>query len=1091
MSVRKKDDDLVNNPFVALFPNIEHAKQYVEATRVGLEQSKKLIPQVPVETTEDKKTKREDSVSSKHIKKSILQAKDMIINDYLQRIFLVTVNCDEENKGATHLGGLPARCLKLDELSKELSDAKAPLFLTVENLNQALLERLQMTDTVIHLCIQSGSREKALDAVMDAREELLVNYLSACYARLNTEENHLTRKIAKDKSFLEEITDISNKCRKLILSFTGSILLQPEIFPTNNPHHQLFSVLTSSSSEPFLLEYVQKLVESYTDPDDLRTMFAPVLNLIAQKANQLVLFNPEVIALLDALIFFSKDVTLTWMVLKSKYWLPPALQPGGNVRYIKGSSFEQETILGWFLRLSSLPKDFNASVPEHFLEPSRQSEAEMNAITENIRRQIDIIVNKVHELVYNLVQKPEAQHEVLYWFGICLSTNTARFQMMYDPTTNCNCGFFLNLTHLLLKFCQPFLSPSSKLLLKVDCRYGAASATRESISKLDTPLHSVGLDKLTPMIPKPDHIPPILANNIKFKFVSEMFFLTQLCYKLGYMKTYEKYQDVMKRLQKLSNLFQETRMQGGEDSMVESMKNDFENGIRRQLAIKAHLISPNLSDLSTKFCVASSYWLTQQTLAGKDYSISKHRELKAKYLTNEVAAALTVVPEFIPENIGDTVRMLGYFNEDALERCEDLHHIMEFFAVFLGDSSRVKNPHLRAKLAECLAAFLPKDRSNQSNLFSFSFRKKAFEQSSVVPKILPKSLLQLFVDIEFTGHAMEFDQKFTYRHYMYEILEYIWNIPTYHATFRKLYEEGKVVYKRDLNFSAFPRFINLLVNDSTFLLDEALQNLVMIKTLQEEEASGQWNNLSQDDKKQKEQNLVQFGHFARAYNTMANETVHVLCYITSDIQKPFASPCMADSMAAFLNYFYVHLVGPKRKDLKVNNFKKFNFNPASLVKNITLIYVSLGKEEEFLRAIVKDTRSYSDEIFSRAIDLVERLEGCQFLQNDLRKLAKKLHHLHKVFRKSEEEMPEPPDEFLDPISCMLMYEPVKLPSSGKILCKSTIAKHLLSDEKDPFNRSPLRLDQVEPCSELQERIRKWMTDNNVQPPAYTAEDCGG
>lgn len=35
-----------------------------------------------------------------------------------------------------------------------------------------------------------------------------------------------------------------------------------------------------------------------------------------------------------------------------------------------------------------------------------------------------------------------------------------------------------------------------------------------------------------------------------------------------------------------------------------------------------------------------------------------------------------------------------------------------------------------------------------------------------------------------------------------------------------------------------------------------------------------------------------------------------------------------------------------------------------------------------------------------------RLEGCQFLQNDLRKLAKKLHHLHKVFRKSEEEMPE-------------------------------------------------------------------------------------
>ena len=41
-----------------------------------------------------------------------------------------------------------------------------------------------------------------------------------------------------------------------------------------------------------------------------------------------------------------------------------------------------------------------------------------------------------------------------------------------------------------------------------------------------------------------------------------------------------------------------------------------------------------------------------------------------------------------------------------------------------------------------------------------NFRKQVFEKSSVVTKILPKSLLQLFVDIEFTGDSMEFYQKF-------------------------------------------------------------------------------------------------------------------------------------------------------------------------------------------------------------------------------------------------------------------------------------------------------------------------------------------
>ena len=42
-----------------------------------------------------------------------------------------------------------------------------------------------------------------------------------------------------------------------------------------------------------------------------------------------------------------------------------------------------------------------------------------------------------------------------------------------------------------------------------------------------------------------------------------------------------------------------------------------------------------------------------------------------------------------------------------------------------------------------------------------SYRRNAFEASTFVPKVLPKSLLRLFVDIEFTGHAMEFEQKFS------------------------------------------------------------------------------------------------------------------------------------------------------------------------------------------------------------------------------------------------------------------------------------------------------------------------------------------
>lgn len=50
----------------------------------------------------------------------------------------------------------------------------------------------------------------------------------------------------------------------------------------------------------------------------------------------------------------------------------------------------------------------------------------MKAVTDNLRQQIDMVVNKLHEILYNLVQKANKQHEVLYWFGMCLHTNSQR-----------------------------------------------------------------------------------------------------------------------------------------------------------------------------------------------------------------------------------------------------------------------------------------------------------------------------------------------------------------------------------------------------------------------------------------------------------------------------------------------------------------------------------------------------------------------------------------------------------------------------------------------------------------------------------------
>lgn len=57
-----------------------------------------------------------------------------------------------------------------------------------------------------------------------------------------------------------------------------------------------------------------------------------------------------------------------------------------------------------------------------------------------------------------------------------------------------------------------------------------------------------------------------------------------------------------------------------------------------------------------------------------------------------------------------------------------------------------------------------------------------------------------------------------------------------------------------------------------------------------------------------------------------------------------------------------------------------------------------------------------------------------------------------------------------------MLDPVILPSSKISVDRTTIARHLLSDQTDPFNREPLTMDQVISDSTLKEKIDAWIRE---------------
>lgn len=111
--------------------------------------------------------------------------------------------------------------------------------------------------------------------------------------------------------------------------------------------------------------------------------------------------------------------------------------------------------------------------------------------------------------------------------------------------------------------------------------------------------------------------------------------------------------------------------------------------------------------------------------------------------------------------------------------------------------------------------------------------------------------------------------------------------------------------------------------------------------------------------------------------------------------------------------------------------------------------------------------------------MIVRIGGGQ-LVGELSDFSIKVGQLEREEKVNQEALADAPDEFLDPIMSTLMIDPVILPSSHVTVDRTTIARHLLSDQSDPFNRSPLTMDQVKTDKELKAKIEAWIQERRKE-----------
>lgn len=218
---------------------------------------------------------------------------------------------------------------------------------------------------------------------------------------------------------------------------------------------------------------------------------------------------------------------------------------------------------------------------------------------------------------------------------------------------------------------------------------------------------------------------------------------------------------------------------------------------------------------------------------------------------------------------------------------------------------------------------------------------------------------------------------------------------------------------------------------------------------------------------------------------LGNETVLLLSLLTTEIHQPFLRSEIVDRLAAMLDYNLVQLVGPKCQELKVRGMETLGFKPRDLLRDIMSIYTNLGKAKssangadgEFAAAVARDGRSYDRKWFDRALEILEsrQLKSPAELAQ-LRSFIAQVEAHHSAAQQQSQDLGDVPDEFLDPLMFDLMTDPVILPSSKVTVDRSTIMGHLLSDSTDPFNRAPLRIEDVVENVDLKKKIEAWIVE---------------
>ena len=816
----------------------------------------------------------------------------------------------------------------------------------------------------------------------------------------------------------------------------------------------LYECLKTQSKECVSV-YLESLQRQEQHEELLEGVLKRILNQIRQGGIENIQRVQEAVWALDALLDF--DFVQDFFFAESRLFN----------QFQSGYQLEQRTIFGQILAINMFP-DENLKWEFLFREANSYNLDYFQQQVRAYRERVVQLIDQFGLLLVKVCKNARSAERVRVWIEHSIVLNFGKLKTYQNHNQISSNSYVINLLRLMLTFSQEYfynLHTIQETLLCTDLtQLFTAPQYLKDLTQVST--NDATFDAKIRTRVKKSLVEPRLQNldtTFVVKVLLGLFNLATPCLQ-GYLK--EVY-----NLMKVKN-----------KSMYGMFFQDMQG---RKLAYDIQFEDPFLAKMIIHFFsfeAALALHLNNLSFSTETGSVN------FQHIEDRCSSQFAVVPICLIEDMTTWVGFLKQTHEPTLEKQQVYFSLVfSFFILVSNFRSWMSNPHLRLKITEEIYTMSPQTcqfEDYKQNQFSYLFMG-----NEVCNQFLISSLLRRYTErerLECEGESGS-NQRLLQTFRFCQILGFLVSMKEFSDMFTKFAQESREEF---LEFSTV--YLKNLLN--------GLKDYVRCR-----EAYNAMRQQTQNNSYELPENVFLKSQIAsqqaqlRLMETFITTYIENMHIVTSYSKEAFLMDEIIDNSAQVINAIYWALEGqevPAKPPAtgaalqpgsapggSSSEPQCSRFNPMNLIfQNCDMFFIAC-RNPNFMHSLVNDIEFFSLERVQRCM---QRVLTMKERKEKMAELIQRLREIESLNQLQDKLADQAPPEFLDPIMGSFMKNPVRLQTSGVVMDKVTILKHMLTDKTDPYNRKPITYDQIEEQDELRTQIQNYISQSMTKktPPKH-------